>query len=226
MYLTETHLHTKESSPCGRLPAAEMLALCRDAGINTVCITDHYSKPGFDRMGLTSTAAADRMDLIRRGWDAARDAAARLGLHVICGAEIQLYCADNHYLVYGMEEDFFSPAGVEDLLAMTLPAFSAYCRERGMFLIQAHPYRHGCAPVPEYVDAMESLNGKTFRTSPAEVAQTEEIARAHGLPLTAGSDAHTDTDIAGGLIATEKVITSAAEYIGALISGAYTIVRG
>ena len=39
-YLYETHLHTKESSKCGLVPAAEMVRKYRNAGYTGIVITD------------------------------------------------------------------------------------------------------------------------------------------------------------------------------------------
>jgi len=218
MYLTETHLHTSESSPCGRLSAEEMLRLYKSAGVTTVCITDHYSQGGFDRMGLTDTT--QREELILRGYRVAKKVAASLNMHVILSAEFQLYnCFENHYLVYGIEENFF--AFGQDILALSVSDFSRYCHNRGAYIVQAHPYRPGCQPTPEYVDAMESINGKAICYDATEETRTEEIARLYELPLTAGSDAHGDEDHASALIVTATPIITAKDYIQALCTGNY-----
>ena len=49
MWKIETHLHTKEGSDCARLWAVDQIRECAKAGYNTVFVTDHYSKPVFDR---------------------------------------------------------------------------------------------------------------------------------------------------------------------------------
>ena len=49
MYKTETHLHTKEVSRCGKLYADEMVSMYKDAGYDTLFITDHLSESFFER---------------------------------------------------------------------------------------------------------------------------------------------------------------------------------
>ena len=49
MYKIETHAHTMETSPCGRVGAAEMMALYKEKGYSCVIITDHYSVRTFIR---------------------------------------------------------------------------------------------------------------------------------------------------------------------------------
>lgn len=43
-YLTELHLHTKESSSCSQIPAKEMVEEYKNQGYATIVITDHCSK--------------------------------------------------------------------------------------------------------------------------------------------------------------------------------------
>ena len=42
-YLTEMHLHTKETSNCGKMPAAETVESYISLGYNTIVVTDHFS---------------------------------------------------------------------------------------------------------------------------------------------------------------------------------------
>lgn len=46
-YLYDTHVHTSESSPCGRLNAQETVRLYSQAGFSGFCITDHYTRDFF-----------------------------------------------------------------------------------------------------------------------------------------------------------------------------------
>ncbi len=50
-YLTELHLHTKESSSCSQIPAKEMIQEYKKQGYSTIVITDHCSKSKMDRLG-------------------------------------------------------------------------------------------------------------------------------------------------------------------------------
>ena len=44
MALIELHLHTSESSPCGRVPAKKGMTMYREAGYDGVVVTDHFSR--------------------------------------------------------------------------------------------------------------------------------------------------------------------------------------
>ena len=50
-FKTETHLHTLEGSPDGRLPAAELVRMYHEAGYSTICISDHVKQGYFDKLG-------------------------------------------------------------------------------------------------------------------------------------------------------------------------------
>ena len=50
-YLTELHMHTKESSSCSQVPAKRMIEEYKKKGYSTIVITDHCSKNKMDRLG-------------------------------------------------------------------------------------------------------------------------------------------------------------------------------
>ena len=41
-FYVQLHLHTSETSRCGRSPAAEMARACKAAGYDLVAVTDHF----------------------------------------------------------------------------------------------------------------------------------------------------------------------------------------
>ena len=48
MFRTETHLHTAETSPCGRVSAVELIRQYYDAGYKTVFVSDHFYEKYFE----------------------------------------------------------------------------------------------------------------------------------------------------------------------------------
>ena len=50
-FLLDMHMHTKETSSCGEVPAAEGVRLYKEAGSQGVMITDHYHRQYFDSLG-------------------------------------------------------------------------------------------------------------------------------------------------------------------------------
>ena len=51
LMLLDTHVHTSQVSPCGKVPAEEMIELYKEAGYGGVIITDHYYKGYFESLG-------------------------------------------------------------------------------------------------------------------------------------------------------------------------------
>ena len=52
-YLTEMHLHTKETSNCGKMPAAETVESYISLGYNTIVVTDHFSTHTYTNIIMT-----------------------------------------------------------------------------------------------------------------------------------------------------------------------------
>jgi len=50
IYKYDTHVHTKEVSPCGKVPAIEVVKLYKDAGYHGIVITDHYCDSFFESL--------------------------------------------------------------------------------------------------------------------------------------------------------------------------------
>jgi hypothetical protein len=47
-YKYETHFHTDETSPCGKVPAVTGVRLYHQAGYSGIIVTDHYFRGFFD----------------------------------------------------------------------------------------------------------------------------------------------------------------------------------
>ena len=216
MFKTEPHLHTSESSGCGKLPAAEMITAYHAAGYTTVFVTDHYTTASFaKRAGSTWE---EKMDTYLTGYRAAKAAGDALGMHVLLGAEIRFTENCNDYLLYGADETFLTScyAWLERPAADFLP----FAHAHGVTVIQAHPMRDGkCIPMPQAADGFEVYN-----TNPRHenfCSETLAAADRHGLLITGGSDAHRPEDVARGGILTETPILCGEDYIRALRGGNY-----
>ena len=73
MYKTETHLHTDESSSCGRVPAKELIRLYKEAGYTTVFVTDHFQKKGFAAYEATAQLHEERLQKFLTGYYLAKE---------------------------------------------------------------------------------------------------------------------------------------------------------
>ncbi len=216
MYKTETHLHTAESSGCGKLSAEEIIIRCHDAGYNTVFVSDHFTAPSLARFG--NMPWEETIERYLCGFRAAETAGRQLGMHILLSAEIRFNGSVNDYLLYGIDETFL--LSCRDAFAMGIHDFLPYAHAHGVTVIQAHPLRDGkCIPTPQDADGFEVYNSNPRHDNHS--ADALALAKQYGILITSGSDAHRIEDIAGGGILTDMPITSAAEYIAALRSGQY-----
>ena len=97
----ETHCHTGDVSACGRVPAAEMVALYKAAGYSGLCITDHINPFTF---GPELDTWEKKSRYFLQGYRNAK-AAAGDDFDVLLGGEFHFPENNNDYLVYGMTEE-------------------------------------------------------------------------------------------------------------------------
>ena len=219
-FLTELHLHTDEMSPCGHVPAEEMVRLYHEAGYATLVFTDHYYPKIYEAHGGVSHE--ELVARYEKTFRKAAAAAAGYGMTALFGLEIRFTDADNDYLVYGMDFDFFRKH--DRMMELGLERFSELSHREGFYLIQAHPFRKGMKiQNPALLDAMEIHNGNPRHDSRNDVARL--WAEKYGLTATSGSDAHQTEDVGRGGIATESRITTMEELISVLKSGEYSLIE-
>lgn len=221
MFKTETHLHTAETSRCGKMHAHEMMRAYKEGGYSTVFVSDHFQKNTLDTLG--DLPWEEKISIFLSGYYHAKYEGEQLGLTVLPAAEICFGGEDpNHYLVYGLTKELL--VSYPELHTLGIERLRAITKEHGLLLIQAHPYRDGvCVPRPEMVDGMEVYNSNPRHEDHSE--RSLEIARAHGLCLTGGSDAHRVEDLCGSGILTEERIESAEQFIRLVREGKCEIIR-
>ncbi len=134
---------------------------------------------GFDGFALTdhNTTSGNR--------EAARQAKSA-GLAFIPGIEVST------------QEGHLLGLGIKSTIKAWIPAEEAVAKihDQGGLAIAAHPYdftRHGMGDVLRGldIDAIEVINGKTFLGN----GHARKVAAELGLPVTAGSDAHTKAEM-------------------------------
>lgn len=196
--LLEAHAHTKEVSPCGRIPAAMLIDALASHGYGAVVITDHY-EPG-------TRQAAGARDAFLDGWRTARAAGEEKGVVVLPGMEIRFKDRPEDYLVYGMEEADFA-ALPDNACEAGLSEFHVLARERGWLVYQAHPFRPKQLPAnPAFLEGMEVFNGNPRHESQNRMAG--KYAMLHNLRTIAGSDVHRPGDVGiVGLLVPRDVLT-------------------
>ena len=222
-FKTELHAHTKETSNCGEVPAAELIEAYINAGYSTVVITDHLSTHTYFRYDYNNLSWDDKIDVFVRGWKAAKQAA-KSRINVLFGMELRFDMdnVDNDYLVFGIDEKFLRNNG--DLINMNIKSFSKLAHENGLIIFQAHPFRVNMRiSDPKYLDGIEVYNACVRHNSNNDIA--EAWADKYGLLKSSGSDYHRPEDVGKGGIITETPITDNTELIKTLLSGEYSLIK-
>lgn len=222
-FKTELHAHTKETSNCGEVPAAELIEAYINAGYSTVVITDHLSTHTYFRYDYVNMSWDEKIDVFVRGWKAAKQAA-KSRINVLFGMELRFDMdnVDNDYLVFGIDENFLRNNG--DLINMNIKSFSKLAHENGLIIFQAHPFRVNMRiSDPKLLDGIEVYNACVRHNSNNDIA--EAWADKYGLLKSSGSDYHRPEDVSKGGIITETPITDNTELIKTLLSGEYSLIK-
>jgi len=221
MFKTETHLHTAETSPCGKVGAGELIKLYAEAGYKTVFVSDHLKKKTLEIMG--DIPWEEKTEKFMAGYKAALAAGEKYGVNVIFSAELMLTENSNHYLLYNIKKEFLDKR--HDIFDMPITEFYKYAKENGVTVVQAHPYRDGSTvPAPaDSVDALEVLNSNPRHDNYSEKAVA--FATENALPMTAGSDTHRYEDVARSGVMTPYEIKTADDYIRAVKCGEVIIIN-
>jgi predicted metal-dependent phosphoesterase TrpH len=221
MFLTEPHLHTSDVSPCGKVPAEQMVKAYKDAGYSTVCIADHFKPVFFEKLG--DIPWSEKISIFLAGYYRAKKQGDELGINVILAPEFMFVGASNHYIAYGITKEFL--LSHPEIVTMTVEEFYSLAKENGFAFIQAHPFRdESCFPTPESVDGFEVYNSNPRHKDFSE--KTEALVKELGCPVTAGSDAHREEDIAKAGIITDAEIKTGEQLASVILSGKLTIYKG
>ena len=219
MFKTETHVHTLPVSACARKQPEEMVRLYKQAGYDTMFISDHLSESHFKKLG-DDLSFEDKVRLLYDSYLRARKTGEQLGINVLFSVELSL--CSNHWLLYGIDLDFLLLR--PDIFEMTLEEFHAHAKAHGVTIVQAHPYRDGKnTPHPEIADGFEVINSNPRHENYDD--RILALARECGKPMSAGSDAHRDEDIAGAAMLSENEIKTVDDYLELLRSGKACLMR-
>ena len=214
--LYETHLHTKESSACGVSGGREYVKRYLDLGYTGIIITDHFV--GGNCAVNPNLSWEKWVHRFCRGYEDAREEGARRGLDVFFGWE-ETFDGDD-YLIYGLDKEWLleHPESVHWTRKQQFDEVKRY----GGCVVQAHPFRQqshihcihlstGC------VDAVEAANAGN--ESPSCDALAWLYAKKLKLPVTAGSDIHSASDLRPGVVMgvyMDKRMESIGEYAAAI----------
>lgn len=219
MFKTETHLHTAPVSSCSQIGPREMVRRYKEAGYDTVFISDHFAPYHFDKLGK-DLSWEQKVSLFFKAYDEAKAAGDKYDINVLLSAELTL--GNNHYLLYGINKDMMIASS--NIFDFTVEMLAAFAKRHHVTIVQAHPLRDGkCTPQPEYVDGLEAINANLRHENFDE--RVFEIAKKFHLPVSAGSDAHRGEDIAGAAMLSECEIKTVEDYVELLKSGSAKLMR-
>lgn len=204
MFFYELHLHTAETSRCGRSPAADMVKAYYDKGFSGIVVTDHFING--NSYANDPDGWDEKMDVYLRGYQAAKKAGDALGFPVYFGVEYtHLGGNGEDYLLLGLKpENLYKELRNCDKWSIEYLCDAVHAL--GGIVIRAHPYREagyirhpGIERPGLDIDAIEVFNAGNASDDYNRKAM--ELALREGKPWTAGSDTH-------------HVDTTAAAYVG------------
>ena len=212
----ELHFHTKETSPCGKVPAKEGIWAYKAAGYDAVVVTDHFSSETLGIEGEWETV----IERFLSGYEEAKKFGESCCIKVYLGMELRFEDCKNDYLVYGISREFLLEHPW--IYRISLEKFVTITREWGCCVIQAHPFRDGSHPAsPNLVDGVEIWNTNLRHDSRNYLAA--EWSMEHQLLQTAGSDFHRAGDLSGAGILVTQLPQNEKELAALIKAGEYEL---
>ncbi|MBQ1196205.1 MAG: PHP domain-containing protein [Clostridia bacterium] len=205
-------MHTYPVSSCSKLSPVEQVRLFKEAGYDTIIVSDHFSPHHFKKLGEHLTFA-EKVDKLCDAYLEAKAEGDRIGLTVLFSVELSFH--KNHYLLYGVTREFLKLR--EDIFDIDIDELYAHLKAHGVTIIQAHSHRaEKCVPHPHHVDGFE-INCCLRKDNYNE--RTMQVAKEYGLPLTIGSDCHRPEDVGVSATLSEEKIESIEQYLELMRAG-------
>lgn len=186
-YIYETHLHTLESSACGRSSGADYIQVYKAAGYAGIFVTDHFF--GGNTAAPRNLPWKERIEAYCKGYETALEAAKSVpDFQVFFGIE-QTFQGDD-YLLYGLSKEWLIDH--PEIETMNHKEVFDAINSVGGLMIQAHPFRlrdymQAIHLHPREVHGIEVYNGGN---KPSENELAELYAQKYDFPVTSGSDIH------------------------------------
>lgn len=203
MFKIDIHVHTSDSSRCGKTSAVDMVNAYKNAGYDGMVITDHFIT------GNTTAPEdmpwAEKAHLMFEGYRNAKKEGDKIGVKVFGGFEYPDKGSD--FLVFGLDEKFIGEH--PEIEGLDVVSALKFFRENGGFVVHAHPMRinktsqkKGIHIYPQHVDAIEVYNGaqgeKNGKFDPRGNIFAQYYADQTDLPQTGASDTHDANHMYGG----------------------------
>ena len=219
MFLTETHMHTSETSACASATGAYQAYQYKELGYDTIIITDHF---------LNGNTTVDRslpwekqVELFCRGYENAKKQGDEIGITVLFGIEYAWSGCD--LLIYGIDKQWLLDN--PDCAEIDVHEFCDRVHKAGGIVVHAHPFREAdyirdMKFLPLYTDGVEVYNAGN--RDPVWNDRALWYAEQYGFVKTAGSDCHHAVPDAPGRFAgvyTANKIETIQDYVKAVKYG-------
>lgn len=136
-YLVDLHIHTSETSGCGRVPGREVVRAYREKGYSGIAITDHYGGFYFDTM--RDLPWEEQVSRYMRGYEEALAEAKETDFRVYFGIEYRDRITDDDFLFFGIDRAFL--LANPDLHDVSVKEAAARVHAYSGVVFQAHPAR-------------------------------------------------------------------------------------
>ncbi len=189
--IIDMHIHQRLNSSDSQLELFEAIRVAKARGLDGICITDH------DDLGLRSMA-----ETISKETD----------FMIIVGVEI--YTLDGDLLCFGIDEMPNERMSAQETIN--------FVNARGGITVAAHPYRHnnrGLGDVIKTVHGLGAIEVFNGRTDDFSNMKALKLAEQLNLPMTGGSDSHTDFEIGNFATYFNTPVKNELEFISALRMG-------
>lgn len=185
--IADLHVHTSEISRCADICGADVIKLYREkTAFDAVVVTNHINSAFFSEK-MSPGDWQSKIDWYVDGYKKVKEAGEHAGLTVLFGCELCIDSMGSDYLLYGVTEAFLRE--YVNLNKMKLSEVSKVCRDAGVLLFQAHPFRDNMKiSDPALLDGVEVCNGHKDHNSRNAFAKL--WADCYGLLKSAGSDFH------------------------------------
>lgn len=219
-YKYELHFHTSNTSNCSNVDAQQGVRLYHEKGYRGIVVTDHYYKGWFQEQ--KNIPWEEKIDRFLEGYRAACKEGLCLGMDIILGMEIMFTNSDNHYLVYGADEEFLKKNPC--LYELGIKNFKKFIEDQDIMVFQAHPYRENSDVAgPRHLHGIEIFNGHPWHDSRNRLA--EKYCNKHKLIPISGSDFHEAEHGARGGIVVKEPVTDIKEFLRVLRTRDYELIR-
>lgn len=214
VYVYETHLHTRDTSKCGKTYARDYIDFMIGRGYAGMIVTDHFFRNN-TRID-ESLEWKTKIDLFAKGYEEALQAAEGKDFTVMFGLEFKF--ESDEYLIYGISPQWLKEH--EEIMDISRSEVYRLVHEAGAIMVQAHPYRerkyvHKITLCPSIADGIEIFNAGNERYMDALAA---EYAKTLNVPLSAGSDIHYLNDRPMGGIAFDRPLHTIDEFVKAFLN--------